>query len=157
MKIILAETAGFCFGVNRAVQMVYDLLKNSRKVCTLGPIIHNPQLVEELGRQGVKIVESPKEVQKDEVLVLRSHGVEAAVIEEAKESGVEYADATCPFVAKIHTIVSQANGPVLIAGDENHPEVQGIRSYVKGESLVFRNSLEHDEIFKNLNEDLFRP
>ena len=75
MKITLAKTAGFCFGVNRAVNMVYELIVKGEKVCTLGPIIHNPQLVSELESKGVRIVESPEEVKEDEILVIRSHGV----------------------------------------------------------------------------------
>ena len=85
MKITLAKTAGFCFGVNRAVQSVYDLLEKGERVCTLGPIIHNPQLVEELKQRGVRIVESPEEVKEGETLVIRSHGVEESVTERAKE------------------------------------------------------------------------
>ena len=101
MKITLAETAGFCFGVNRAVNMVYDLLQNGEKVCTLGPIIHNPQLVNELAEKGGRIVESPKEVNRGETLVIRSHGVAKSVLQEAEDLNIKVADATCPFVAKI--------------------------------------------------------
>ena len=101
-EIILAKTAGFCFGVDRAVQMVQSLVEDGKKVATLGPIIHNPQLVEELSQKGVRIVESPEDVKSDEVLVLRSHGVEKSVIDKANELGVNFSDATCPFVAKIH-------------------------------------------------------
>ena len=79
MKITLAKTAGFCFGVNRAVQTVYRLVEEGKKVCTLGPIIHNPQIVEELENRGVRTVDSPDEAQADEVLVIRSHGVGKAV------------------------------------------------------------------------------
>ena len=89
MKITLAKTAGFCFGVNRAVQSVYDLLDKGERVCTLGPIIHSPQLVEELKQRGVRIVESPEEVKDGETLVIRSHGVERSVTERAKELGVK--------------------------------------------------------------------
>ncbi|MEE1055535.1 MAG: bifunctional 4-hydroxy-3-methylbut-2-enyl diphosphate reductase/30S ribosomal protein S1, partial [Acutalibacteraceae bacterium] len=85
MKITLAKTAGFCFGVNRAVNMVYELLEKGEKVCTLGPIIHNPQLVEELKEKGVRIVESPDEVKDGEILVIRSHGVGLDVINKANE------------------------------------------------------------------------
>ena len=83
MKITLAKTAGFCFGVDRAVNMVYDLLEKGEKVCTLGPIIHNPQLVAELEEKGVRIVSSPQEVNAGETLVIRSHGVEKSVIDDA--------------------------------------------------------------------------
>ncbi len=139
-KIILAETAGFCFGVNRAVEMVEQLLSEGKKVATLGPIIHNPQLVEDLENRGVRIVSSPEEVKENEVLVLRSHGVAKSVTDKAKELKVEYADATCPFVAKIHKIVSKAGESgrtVLIAGDAQHKEVEGIIGHVTGKCFVF--------------------
>ncbi|MBR2489132.1 MAG: bifunctional 4-hydroxy-3-methylbut-2-enyl diphosphate reductase/30S ribosomal protein S1, partial [Clostridia bacterium] len=123
MEIKLAETAGFCFGVNRAVNMVYELLDKNEKVCTLGPIIHNPQLVNELADRGVRIVESPDEVAESETLVIRSHGVAKSVYDRAEELGIKIADATCPFVAKIHKIVREnsRNGCVtIIAGDSEH-------------------------------------
>ena len=140
MKITLAKTAGFCFGVNRAVQSVYDLLEKGERVCTLGPIIHNPQLVEELKQRGVRIVESPEEVKEGETLVIRSHGVEESVTERAKELGVKTEDATCPFVAKIHNIVAQKGKEgyvTLIAGDASHQEVRGIVGHCTGEVFVF--------------------
>ena len=151
MRITLAETAGFCFGVNRAVNMVYELLDEGKKVCTLGPIIHNPQLVEELADKGVRIVESPSEVKADEILVLRSHGVAASVIEEAESLGIEIADATCPFVSKIHKIVSEnsKNGCItVIAGDRNHQEVKGIIGHCYGEYYVIADVDELDELLK---------
>ena len=119
-NIRLAKTAGFCFGVNKAVNMVRDLLDEGRQVCTLGPIIHNPQVVEELTERGVRIVEVPEEVPAGCVLVIRSHGVAQEIYDKARELGLDLCDATCPFVAKIHRIVAEksANGyTVLIAGD----------------------------------------
>ena len=107
MSIHVAESAGFCFGVNRAVELVEQAAKSGKKVCTLGPIIHNPQLVKELEDRGVRIVESPNEVQEGETLVIRSHGVAASVFEEAKQKNLKIADATCPFVSKIHRIVAE--------------------------------------------------
>ena len=136
----MAKTAGFCFGVDRAVQMVYDLLKQGRSVATLGPIIHNPQLVEELSEKGVRIVSSPDDVKDGEVLVIRSHGVERSVTDEAEEAGIEVSDATCPFVAKIHKIVCDAGKEgrtVLIAGDREHKEVVGIVGHCTGKYFVF--------------------
>lgn len=140
MNIKLAETAGFCFGVNRAVNTVYELLENGNKVCTLGPIIHNPQLVKELEEKGVRVVNGVEEVTEGETLVIRSHGVPRSVIEKATVSGIDTVDATCPFVSKIHKIVSEASEkgqPVLIAGDENHSEVIGIVGHATGEVYVF--------------------
>jgi len=151
MKITLAETAGFCFGVNRAVNMVYELLENGEKVCTLGPIIHNPQLVEELKEKGVRIVDTPDEVKDGEILVIRSHGVELDVINKAEELGVRVSDATCPFVAKIHKIVSEEslNGAVtIIAGDSLHQEVKGIIGHCHGECYVVSGVEELEELLK---------
>ena len=148
-KIILAETAGFCFGVDRAVNMVEELLRDGKRVATLGPIIHNPQLVEELGKRGARIVESPDEVEQGEVLVLRSHGVARSVTEKASELGLTVADATCPFVAKIHKIVENAGGEgrkVLIAGDAAHKEVEGIIGHCVGECFVFGNTQDLDNL-----------
>ena len=145
MKITLAKTAGFCFGVNRAVQSVYDLLDKGERVCTLGPIIHNPQLVEELKQRGVRIVDSPDEVNDGETLVIRSHGVEQSVTERAKELGVKTEDATCPFVAKIHSIAAEKGREgcvTLIAGDASHQEVKGIVGHCTGEAFVFSDESE---------------
>ena len=150
-RIILAETAGFCFGVNRAVDMVEKLLDDGKRVATLGPIIHNPQLVEELGKRGARIVESPDEVEHGEVLVLRSHGVARCVTQRASELGLTVADATCPFVAKIHKIVAAASAEgrtVLIAGDAAHKEVEGIIGHCEGECFVFGNTEDLDNLEK---------
>ena len=158
MKITLAKTAGFCFGVDRAVKTVYELLEKGERVCTLGPIIHNPQLVEELSEKGVRIVESPDEVLRDEVLVLRSHGVERSVTERAVHLGLKVCDATCVFVSKIHKIVdeqSRKGDVVFIAGDKNHQEVIGIKGHVNGECYVFSDDDELEKILKehqNLGE-----
>ena len=155
MKITLAKTAGFCFGVNRAVQMVYDLIEKGERVCTLGPIIHNPQLVEELSQKGVHIVESPDAVSEGETLVIRSHGVGREVYEAAQSSGTHVCDATCPFVEKIHKIVaerSREGDTILIAGDENHQEVIGIIGHCEGEYYVFSSLEDLENIIKNHKE-----
>lgn len=156
-EITLAKTAGFCFGVDRAVNMVYALLAEGKRVATLGPIIHNPQLVEELSHQGVRIIDSPSEALPDETVVLRSHGVEKAIIDELEASGISYTDATCPFVSKIHRIVQRETAEghtVLIAGDKKHPEVIGIKSYAvpNGRAEVFENEQELAEIAAKLTE-----
>ncbi|HIZ83538.1 MAG TPA: bifunctional 4-hydroxy-3-methylbut-2-enyl diphosphate reductase/30S ribosomal protein S1 [Firmicutes bacterium] len=148
-EITLAKTAGFCFGVNRAVEMVYHLLDEGKKVCTLGPIIHNPQLVEELAGRGVRIVERPEEAAGDETVVIRSHGVEQAVYDQAAAMGLAVADATCPYVAKIHRIVREASAAgrtVLIAGDASHQEVLGIRGHCQGPSYVFQTPEELEKL-----------
>lgn len=160
MKITLAETAGFCFGVDRAVRMVYDLLAAGERVCTLGPIIHNPQLVEELRARGVRIVDSPQQVAPEETLVIRSHGVEPQVYEQARRCGVRLADATCPFVAKIHRIVSEhsaAGDIVLIAGDRLHQEVRGICGHCAGEYHVFADAESLANLLQNHPELTKKP
>lgn len=152
MKITLAKTAGFCFGVNRAVNMVYELLEKGEKVCTLGPIIHNPQLVEELKENGVRIVESPDEVKDGEILVIRSHGVGLDVINKANELNTKIADATCPFVSKIHKIVnekSKAGYVTIIAGDRFHQEVKGIIGHCEGEYHVVSGTEELEKLLEN--------
>ncbi|MBQ8575556.1 MAG: bifunctional 4-hydroxy-3-methylbut-2-enyl diphosphate reductase/30S ribosomal protein S1 [Clostridia bacterium] len=152
MEIKLAKTAGFCFGVNRAVDMLYKMVENGEKVCTLGPIIHNPQVIGDLADKGVVIIDSEKDVPENTKVVIRTHGVEKQVVDSLKQRNVDFCDATCPFVRKIHKIItdnSDENTLVFIAGDENHPEVQGIRSYCKGESVVFKNS---DELEKEVEK-----
>ena len=152
MKITLAETAGFCFGVDRAVNMVHELLNDGKKVCTLGPIIHNPQLVKQLEEKGVRVVESESEVKNDEILVIRSHGVPASFLKKAQDADVKVCDATCPFVSKIHKIVNDAGKEgktVLIAGDKNHKEVIGIVGHTLGQAYVFSDL---DELKKLTDE-----
>lgn len=150
-KIILAETAGFCFGVDRAVNLVYSLVNDGKKVCTLGPIIHNAQLVGDLEQRGVKIIDSIEECPDGYMVVVRTHGVEKSVIDDIENKNIEYVDATCPFVKKIHRIVKKIDSsvPVLVAGDVNHPEVIGIRSYCNGKSFVFKNDEELQKILQN--------
>ena len=100
MQITLAKTAGFCFGVNRAVTMLYDLVNDGVKVATLGPIIHNPQVISDLERRGVKILESAENASPDAKIVIRTHGVEKDVLSFCEEKHFDYIDATCPFVKR---------------------------------------------------------
>lgn len=150
-EIKLAKTAGFCFGVDRAVNLVYDLVGKGEKVTTLGPIIHNQQLVDDLSSKGVDTISNPSECKDGYKIIIRTHGVEKSVIEDIEKRGIPYVNATCPFVLKIHKIVSKAdeNTTTLIAGDSKHPEVLGIRSFCKGESFVFKNEAELLEIIHN--------
>ncbi len=152
MKITLAETAGFCFGVKRAVDMVYELCEKGDKVCTLGPIIHNAQLVADLEQKGVRVVENVSDVKADETLVIRSHGVPEEVMNAAENLSVKTIDATCPFVAKIHKIVKEAskNGEtVLIAGDPLHKEVIGIVGHASGKVFVFEDEKSLEKLLEN--------
>lgn len=154
MKIILAKSAGFCFGVNRAVTIVNNLLEDGKKVTTLGPIIHNPHMVAELAERGVEIADTPNDLSSmDRTLVIRSHGVPQSVIDEIEQKGISYENATCPFVSKIHQIVkdnSREGKVILIAGDENHPEVQGIVGHCEGEHYIFKNYEDLGKLLKKL-------
>lgn len=158
-KITLAETAGFCFGVNRAVNLLEHLVEKGEKACTLGPIIHNPQVISHFESHGVRVIQSPAECHREETLVVRTHGVEKEVLSSVEKSGGPFLNATCPFVTKIHKIVRENSTPdnvTLIAGDSRHPEVVGIRSYCNGRSFVF-NSYEEllsiVETYPNLDEN----
>ena len=150
-QIILAKTAGFCFGVDRAVNLVYDLVNEGKKVCTLGPIIHNAQLVADLESKGVKIIDDISEAPQGYTVVVRTHGVEKNILDELENKNIDFVNATCPFVTKIHNIVKKQdeNTVVLIAGDKNHPEVLGIKSYCKGLSFVFKDEKELEKIIQD--------
>ncbi len=145
MEIILAKTAGFCFGVDRAVRMTEQLAAGGHKVATLGPLIHNPQCVAALEAQGVVTANSPADVPPGYEVVIRSHGVGEDVYAELTQRGLSVQDATCPFVTKIHRIAQKAGQEgalLLIAGDKNHPEVQGIVGHAHGEVFVFADLAE---------------
>lgn len=151
-KIELAKTAGFCFGVNRAVEMTYELVNSGKKVSTLGPLIHNPVVIEDLEKKGVRVLTSPEQAEKGSNVVVRTHGIGRSVMQELSATGAEVCDATCPFVKKIHRIVSENSSediPVLIAGDSDHPEVMGIMGYCNGECFTFKDATELRIILEN--------
>ena len=142
MKITVAKTAGFCFGVNRAVEIVNSLADKKTNVCTLGPIIHNEEMVTELEQKGVYSIDDLAQAEKFDTVVIRSHGVSKAVTDTLKGMSCEMVDATCPFVSKIHRIVAKAgeqSKTVLIAGDKNHPEVMGIVGHCVNECYTFKD------------------
>ena len=148
-KIIVAESAGFCFGVNRAINILYKLIDEKKPACTLGPIIHNMQMVNELREKGVRTIDKISESKENETIVIRSHGVPQSIVDEINERHLDYIDATCPFVSKIHKIVSETDDDsiVIIAGDKNHPEVQGIMGHCKSKCYTFKNQEELQELF----------
>lgn len=154
MEITVAKTSGFCFGVNRAVKTVESLLEQNKKVATLGPIIHNPQVVSDFEKRGVKIVTSPEYLNHDSTLVVRSHGITRQSSEYIKNNNLDCVDATCPFVKKIHNIVSENKNNrkiLLAAGNANHPEMIGICSYFSGEYHVFSNLIDLKNIIEEHN------
>ncbi len=153
MQIILAKTAGFCFGVNRAVKLTYELLAQGRPVATLGPLIHNPQVVEDLESKGAITCDSVDDVPDGCEVVIRSHGVGQSVYDKISTRRLAYHDATCPFVTKIHKIAARAGAEgamLLVAGDAKHPEVQGIVGHTTGKVEVFANLAELEKLLPEL-------
>lgn len=154
-EVILAKSAGFCFGVNRAVELAYKMLNDGVKVATLGPIIHNSQVIDDMASKGAKIIDNVDEVDDESTIIIRTHGIPDNLLKKIEKSGKKFIDATCPFVKKIHKIVSKNSShdiPVLIAGDEKHPEVMGIKSYAKGETYIFKNNDELEKLLKSKRE-----
>ncbi len=155
MQIILAKTAGFCFGVNRAVKLTYELLEQGRPVATLGPLIHNPQVVEDLESKGAITCDSVDDVPDGCEVVIRSHGVGQSVYDKISTRRLAYHDATCPFVTKIHKIAARAGAEgamLLVAGDAKHPEVQGIVGHTTGKVEVFANLEELEKLLPELTQ-----
>ena len=155
MQIILAKTAGFCFGVNRAVKLTYELLEQGRPVATLGPLIHNPQVVEDLESKGAITCDSVDDVPDGCEVVIRSHGVGQSVYDKISTRRLAYHDATCPFVTKIHKIAARAGADgamLLVAGDAKHPEVQGIVGHTTGKVEVFANLAELEKLLPELTQ-----
>ena len=155
MQIILAKTAGFCFGVNRAVKLTYELLEQGRPVATLGPLIHNPQVVEDLESKGAITCDSVDDVPDGCEVVIRSHGVGQSVYDKISTRHLAYHDATCPFVTKIHKIAARAGAEgamLLVAGDAKHPEVQGIVGHTTGKVEVFANLEELEKLLPELTQ-----
>ena len=142
MEVKVAKTAGFCFGVQRAVDKVYELIDSCQdRLFTLGPIIHNEEVVNDLEKKGVRVAseEELKTLPKGSTVVIRSHGVGKKVYDQLKECGLSYVDVTCPFVLKIHRIVekeSKAGSHIVIIGDPDHPEVVGICGWCIGSYTV---------------------
>lgn len=156
-NVTVAKSAGFCFGVDRAVKMVYGELEKNTKVATLGPIIHNQDVVNDMTAKGARIISSVDELEPDETVVIRSHGVGREVYEQIAAKGCRMLDATCPFVSRIHKIAAEKSREgyfILIAGDASHPEVQGIVGHCDENCLVFKDNFELKHFFENNYENL---
>ncbi len=157
MEIRIAEKSGFCFGVDRAVKIAYDAAQNKEKsIYTYGMLIHNGDVTGELEDMGVKCAENIEDIPQGSMAIIRAHGISKAEYEKLKEKGVEIIDATCPFVKRIHKIVeeeNQKNRTVIIAGDENHPEVKGINGWCGNSAIIVASPDACDKILQN-NSDL---
>ena len=149
MEVRLAKSAGFCFGVNKAMEKVYEQIDkaNGAKIYTYGPIIHNEEVVKELEAKGVEVIDSLEELQKKEkgILIIRSHGVAKAVSDKMEEAGFTVVDATCPFVKRIHNIVQKESAlgkKIVIIGNPGHPEVEGIKGWCAGKAIIIETTQE---------------
>ena len=157
MQIILAKTAGFCFGVNRAVKLTYELLEQGRPVATLGPLIHNPQAVADMERRGALVADTVDDIPTGYEVIIRSHGVPRTIYDTLEQRGLVYHDATCPFVKKIHRIVelkSNEGYHVIVVGDPKHPEVEGIVGWCPGPVTVLETPDQAENFVKTEGEKL---
>ncbi len=154
MEVKTAKTAGFCFGVRRAVTTVYEEIEKAKEtgeqIYTFGPIIHNEQVVDDLEKKGVRVLNSKEELEtlKDGVVIIRSHGVDRATSDLIVKKGLKLVDATCPFVKKIHRTVmekSRDGYDILVIGNDKHPEVQGIKGWSESVTYVLNSEEEAEK------------
>lgn len=159
MEVKLAKSAGFCFGVKRAVEKVYEQTGSGKKIYTYGPIIHNEEVVKDLAEKGVAVLESEEELKNlaEGTVVIRSHGVAKRIYDLIEEKGLECVDATCPFVKRIHNIVekeSEKGSRIVIIGNSGHPEVEGIMGWSKSPATVVESIEEAKEFAHNGAEEI---
>ena len=161
MKVIKAKTAGFCFGVKRAVDTVYEQVEKcgGKNIYTYGPIIHNEEVVKDMGQKGVTVLRSEEELDalEEGIVIIRSHGVEKRIYDKLNARGIGIVDATCPFVKKIHNLVSEQSAQgkyIVIIGNPEHPEVQGIRGWAGERVCVIQNSDDAEKFSPDENEKI---
>ncbi len=147
MEVVLAKSAGFCFGVKRAVDQVYEQVDMGKTIYTFGPIVHNEEVVRDLEEKGVKVIQSKEELKEitEGTVIIRAHGVAKEIYDILERRGVECVDATCPFVKRIHNIVSKASAEgkyIIIVGNPGHPEVEGIVGWCVGPVKVLETEEE---------------
>ena len=152
METLLASHAGFCFGVKRAVEGVYELIEHDKNIYTYGPIIHNEEVVKDLENKGVRVIEGEEELESIDkgTIVIRAHGIPKSTYEAIEDRNLRIVDLTCPFVKKIHDIVSQKSKEgeqIVVVGNPAHPEVIGILGWANGPKIA----LETHEEARNLN------
>jgi 4-hydroxy-3-methylbut-2-enyl diphosphate reductase len=146
MKILVAEEAGFCFGVKRALKLINEYLKKGNNIQTFGPLIHNVPVLNNLNAKGVHSVASVREIDKNKILCIRTHGIPRQVEKQLQKKGVSTLDATCPLVKKEQKIIEKLHknkGQIVIVGDKDHPEIIAARSYAKNVTII--NSLAEAE------------
>jgi 4-hydroxy-3-methylbut-2-enyl diphosphate reductase len=150
LNVQLAESAGFCFGVKRAVDLVYEEVKKGVPVYTFGPIIHNDEVVKDLEEKGVTVIHDIEELNQitEGTIIIRSHGVSKEIYDEMQEKGLTLVDATCPFVRKIHKVVdeqAEQDRRIVIIGNDNHPEVEGIKGWCREPAIVIETEEEAEK------------
>lgn len=149
MKVLLADEYGFCFGVERAVEMVEDALKDGDSVRTLGPLIHNEQEMERLGKFGVSTISEPVQIQRGQTAVIRAHGVTPDVQRELEGKASKVVDATCPFVTRVQKLAARAaeeDRHVIVVGSPDHPEMIGVKGYAPNHAFVIKDETEVDSL-----------
>ena len=160
MQVIQAKTAGFCFGVKRAVDTVYEQVeKSDGAIYTFGPIIHNDEVIKDLQKHGVQVIRSEEEIDQIEngTVIIRSHGVEKRIYDKLEAKQIKIVDATCPFVKKIHNIVqreSAAGKYIIIIGNPNHPEVKGIRGWAGDRISIIQNAEDIEKLSVHADEKI---
>ena len=159
MEVILAKSSGFCFGVKRAVDKVYEQIGENKKIYTYGPIIHNEEVVKDLEDKGVHVLDSKEELEelKEGSVVVRSHGVPKEIYDIIENKGLGCIDATCPFVKRIHNIVqkeSENGRKIIIIGNDGHPEVEGIKGWSNSPATVIESVEEAENFTAKENEKL---
>src|SRR3569623_128296 len=145
MQVLLADEYGFCFGVERAVDMVEDALEQGDKVRTLGPLIHNEQEMQRLVREGVTTINEPVQISRNETAVIRAHGVTPDVQRELEQKAAKVVDATCPFVTRVQKLAARAAAAdrhVIVVGNPDHPEMIGVKGYAPDHAFVIRDETE---------------
>ena len=151
MEVLLAKSAGFCFGVKRAVEKVYEQIQKEQKIYTYGPIIHNEEVVKDLEKHGVQVIEGEDALKelKEGAVVIRSHGVPKRIYELIEKNGLDCIDATCPFVKRIHNIVEKESSEgkkIVIIGNPGHPEVEGIMGWSQTPAEVIESRQEAESL-----------
>lgn len=149
MQVLLADEYGFCFGVERAVDMVEAALDEGDTVRSLGPLIHNEQEMERLGQFGVTTISEPVQIKRGETAVIRAHGVTPQVQKELEENASKVVDATCPFVTRVQRLASRAAAAdrhVVVVGSPDHPEMIGVKGYAPDHAFIIRDETEVDQL-----------
>ena len=161
MEVKVARTAGFCFGVKRAVETVYEQVEKAegQKIYTYGPIIHNEEVIKDMKKKGIEVLQTEEDLDKVEegVVIIRSHGVPKRICEKLEEKHLTSVDATCPFVKKIHNIVqkeSEAGKQIVIVGNEEHPEVAGIKGWSVTPVTVVQNVVDARQFTADSNRNI---